>query len=121
MDTRVGWHPSYSVCVCVVCPAQFGNTCYCNSVLQALYYCAPFRERVLECGLGEESASGSLLAHLAELFKGIDLRKKRGSLTLLRKFIYKLRRENGGHGSVCGGGGGGGGGNPLCLPCQCVT
>ena len=27
---------------------NFGNTCYCNSVLQALYYCKPFREKVLE-------------------------------------------------------------------------
>jgi len=26
---------------------QFGNTCYCNSVLQALYFCRPFREKVL--------------------------------------------------------------------------
>ena len=25
---------------------QYGNTCYCNSVLQALYFCKPFRERV---------------------------------------------------------------------------
>ncbi|KAF7726079.1 hypothetical protein EC973_009053 [Apophysomyces ossiformis] len=25
---------------------NFGNTCYCNSVLQALYYCKPFRECV---------------------------------------------------------------------------
>ena len=23
---------------------NFGNTCYCNSVLQALYYCKPLRE-----------------------------------------------------------------------------
>ena len=22
---------------------NFGNTCYCNSVLQALYFCIPFR------------------------------------------------------------------------------
>ena len=22
---------------------NFGNTCYCNSVLQALYFCRPFR------------------------------------------------------------------------------
>jgi ubiquitin carboxyl-terminal hydrolase 12/46 len=27
---------------------NFGNTCYCNSVLQALYFCEPFRRAVLE-------------------------------------------------------------------------
>lgn len=27
---------------------NFGNTCYCNSVLQALYFCEPFRKAVLE-------------------------------------------------------------------------
>lgn len=26
---------------------NFGNTCYCSSVLQALYFCKPFRERIL--------------------------------------------------------------------------
>lgn len=27
---------------------NFGNTCYCNSVIQALYFCRPFREKVLQ-------------------------------------------------------------------------
>jgi hypothetical protein len=26
---------------------NYGNTCYCNSVIQALYYCKPFRDRML--------------------------------------------------------------------------
>ncbi|XP_075241401.1 ubiquitin carboxyl-terminal hydrolase 46-like isoform X2 [Convolutriloba macropyga] len=26
---------------------NYGNTCYCNAVLQALYFCRPFREQVL--------------------------------------------------------------------------
>uniref|UniRef100_A0A8R1TZY7 ubiquitinyl hydrolase 1 n=1 Tax=Onchocerca volvulus TaxID=6282 RepID=A0A8R1TZY7_ONCVO len=26
----------------------FGNTCYCNSVIQALYFCRPFREKILQ-------------------------------------------------------------------------
>jgi ubiquitin carboxyl-terminal hydrolase 9/13 len=26
---------------------NFGNTCYCNSILQCLYYAKPFRERIL--------------------------------------------------------------------------
>lgn len=25
---------------------NFGNTCYCNSVLQTLYFCRPFRCRM---------------------------------------------------------------------------
>ena len=29
---------------------NFGNTCYSNSVLQALYFCRPFREKVLKQG-----------------------------------------------------------------------
>jgi len=28
---------------------NFGNICYANSVLQALYFCSPFRELVLQC------------------------------------------------------------------------
>ncbi|KAN0019138.1 hypothetical protein ACTFIU_002340 [Dictyostelium citrinum] len=27
---------------------NFGNTCYCNSVLQVLYFCVPFRNKVLQ-------------------------------------------------------------------------
>ncbi|KYR00024.1 peptidase C19 family protein [Tieghemostelium lacteum] len=27
---------------------NFGNTCYCNSVLQALFYCQPFRDNVIK-------------------------------------------------------------------------
>lgn len=27
---------------------NFGNTCYCNSIVQALYYSIPFRENVLQ-------------------------------------------------------------------------
>ncbi|KAJ5082739.1 hypothetical protein N7532_011782 [Penicillium argentinense] len=28
-------------------PVQYGNTCYCNSILQCLYYSVPFREAVI--------------------------------------------------------------------------
>ena len=35
--------------ICVDVPlVQFGNTCYCNSVIQALYFCLPFRQHCLQ-------------------------------------------------------------------------
>ena len=27
---------------------NFGTTCYCNSIIQALYFCSPFRENLFE-------------------------------------------------------------------------
>lgn len=48
---------------------NFGNTCYCNSVLQALYSCRPFRDRVLAYGGAlPKEADENLLNCLAELF-----------------------------------------------------
>ncbi|KAL0757068.1 hypothetical protein Bca101_094736 [Brassica carinata] len=48
---------------------NFGNTCYCNSVLQALYFCAPFREQLLEYySKNNKSCEENLLTCLADLF-----------------------------------------------------
>ncbi len=48
---------------------NFGNTCYANSVLQALYFCKPFRDRMLQYASSlPASAEESLLTCLAELF-----------------------------------------------------
>lgn len=49
---------------------NFGNTCYCNSVLQALYFCKPFRGKVLAyaSALPKEGTEENLLSRLAELF-----------------------------------------------------
>ncbi|WVZ85895.1 hypothetical protein U9M48_032753 [Paspalum notatum var. saurae] len=50
---------------------NFGNTCYCNSVLQALYFCIPFREQLLEYYTNNKNpgdAEENLLTCLADLF-----------------------------------------------------
>jgi uncharacterized UBP type Zn finger protein len=47
---------------------NFGNTCYCNSVLQALYFCRPFREKVLQFGQSLPRDEDNLLNCLVELF-----------------------------------------------------
>ena len=75
---------------------NFGNTCYCNSVLQALYYCVPMRERCLEY-FAERSAEGSeddLLLSLCELFQAITSQRRRCGVFAPRRFVSQLRADN---------------------------
>lgn len=71
---------------------NFGNTCYINSVLQALYFCKMFRNRVVEydAGGGEET----ILSSLAELFQSIQASRRRTGSVAPRKFVQKIRAEN---------------------------
>lgn len=74
--------------------AQFGNTCYCNSVLQALYFCRPFREKVLAYKI-QPRRKENLLTCLADLFNSIATQKKKVGVIPPKKFISRLRKENG--------------------------
>ncbi len=71
---------------------NFGNTCYINSVLQALYFCKVFRNKVLEydAGDGEET----ILSCLAELFRSIQASRRRTGSMAPRKFVQKVKAEN---------------------------
>eukprot|EP00026_Physarum_polycephalum_P003806 Phypoly_transcript_03821.p1 GENE.Phypoly_transcript_03821~~Phypoly_transcript_03821.p1 ORF type:complete len:444 (+),score=69.75 Phypoly_transcript_03821:960-2291(+) len=76
---------------------NFGNTCYCNSVLQALYFCCPFRERLLEYMEKPPKSSeeeDNLLICLGDLFSTINNQRKKTGVLAPRKFIQKLRKEN---------------------------
>lgn len=74
---------------------NFGNTCYCNSVLQALYFCRPFREKVLEYkAKNKKKNKETLLTCLADLFQSIATRKKKTGTIAPKKFIARLRKEN---------------------------
>jgi ubiquitin carboxyl-terminal hydrolase 12/46 len=54
---------------------NFGNTCYCNSVLQALYFCRPFREKVMQYVQSlPKDYEENMLNCLAELFMQVVLR-----------------------------------------------
>ena len=86
---------------CILRPAklkmfffQFGNTCYCNSVLQALYFCQPFREKVLAYK-PQNKRKETLLTCLSDLFGSISSQKKKVGVMAPKKFVARLRKENG--------------------------
>lgn len=72
---------------------NFGNTCYSNSVLQALYFCKPFRDKVLEYKAKNKRTKETLLTCLADLFHSIATQKKKVGSIAPKKFIAKLRKE----------------------------
>lgn len=73
---------------------NFGNTCYCNSVLQALYYCHPFRDACIAHAQSSERGADDLLHCLCELFLSIYSQKRRCGILGPRRFVLKLREEN---------------------------
>jgi ubiquitin C-terminal hydrolase len=83
---------------------NFGNTCYCNSVLQALYFCRPFRARVLARAAaplpplpsrgGSNPAREPLLDALAELFASIAAQRRRSGCVAPRRFVTRVRAQN---------------------------
>eukprot|EP00884_Botryococcus_braunii_P006935 jgi/Botrbrau1/16242/Bobra.0066s0027.1 len=74
---------------------NFGNTCYSNSVLQALYFCRPFREAVLKHAEKMSVPSDdNLLNCLADLFQTISLQKKKTGVVAPKKFITTLKKNN---------------------------
>ncbi|KAL4231014.1 Ubiquitin carboxyl-terminal hydrolase 46 [Mactra antiquata] len=73
---------------------NFGNTCYCNSVLQALYFCRPFREKVLQYKHQQKNQKKeTLLSCLADLFYNIATQKKKVGTLAPKRFITRLRKE----------------------------
>ncbi|XP_059648061.1 ubiquitin carboxyl-terminal hydrolase 4-like [Cornus florida] len=76
---------------------NFGNTCYCNSVLQALYFCVPFREDLLEYygkNKNPGDAEENLLTCLAELFTQISSQKKKTGVIAPKRFVHRLKKQN---------------------------
>ncbi|CAJ0942853.1 unnamed protein product, partial [Mesorhabditis belari] len=76
---------------------NFGNTCYCNSVIQALYFCQPFREKVLQYKQQLKKSGNpkeNLLTCLADLFHNIATQKRRVGTIAPKRFITKLKKEN---------------------------
>ncbi|XP_004502418.1 ubiquitin carboxyl-terminal hydrolase 4-like isoform X1 [Cicer arietinum] len=76
---------------------NFGNTCYCNSVLQALYFCISFREQLIEYYAKHKSltnAEENLLTCLAELFSQINSQKRKTGVISPKRFIQRLKKQN---------------------------
>lgn len=76
---------------------NFGNTCYCNSVLQALYFCVPFREQLLDYYANNKNvgdAEENLLTCLADLFTQISSQKKKTGVIAPKRFVQRVKKEN---------------------------
>jgi ubiquitin C-terminal hydrolase len=87
---------------------NFGNTCYCNSVLQALYYCVPFRDHLLARSKSPGDApadlknarfsnsfpTNTILYQLAELFHEISNKKQVHGYHAPTPFLQVLRERN---------------------------
>uniref|UniRef100_A0A7C8YLA1 ubiquitinyl hydrolase 1 n=1 Tax=Opuntia streptacantha TaxID=393608 RepID=A0A7C8YLA1_OPUST len=76
---------------------NFGNTCYCNSVLQALYFCVPFREQLLEYYANNKNtvdAEENLLTCLADLFTQVSSQKKKTGVIAPKRFVQRLKKQN---------------------------
>mmetsp|Transcript_93072 Transcript_93072/g.199604 ORF Transcript_93072/g.199604 Transcript_93072/m.199604 type:complete len:561 (-) Transcript_93072:60-1742(-) len=73
------------------------NTCYANSVLQALYFCVRFRKNAIrhlhECR-EDESSNDSLFTSMAELFAQIECQKRMVGCLTPRRFLAKLRKAS---------------------------
>lgn len=64
-------------------------------MLQSLYHCVPFRERLLEHGTQRAgNVEESLLSCLYELFHHIAEQKKKGGVIGPKKFVTRLKRDN---------------------------
>jgi len=76
---------------------NFGNTCYCNSVLQALYFCIPFREQLLEYYANNKTPGDveeNLLTCLADLFMQISQAKKKTGVIAPKRFVQRVKKQN---------------------------
>ncbi|DBA83770.1 hypothetical protein WJX77_007460 [Trebouxia sp. C0004] len=74
---------------------NFGNTCYANSVLQSLYFCRPFREKLLQYAAKlPKDANDNLLTCLADLFVQIHSQKKKSGVIAPKRFVQRLKRDN---------------------------
>ncbi|MQL83041.1 hypothetical protein Taro_015534 [Colocasia esculenta] len=76
---------------------NFGNTCYCNSVLQALYFCVPFREQLLDYHANNKNtgeAEENLLTCLADLFTQISSQKKKTGVIGPKRFVQRVKKQH---------------------------
>jgi ubiquitin carboxyl-terminal hydrolase 12/46 len=67
------------------------------SLVQALYFCVPFREQLLEYYTSNKSvadAEENLMTCLADLFSQISSQKKKTGVIAPKRFVQRLKKQN---------------------------
>eukprot|EP01130_Rhizamoeba_saxonica_P009369 TRINITY_DN3802_c0_g1_i1.p1 TRINITY_DN3802_c0_g1~~TRINITY_DN3802_c0_g1_i1.p1 ORF type:complete len:290 (-),score=25.32 TRINITY_DN3802_c0_g1_i1:285-1154(-) len=74
---------------------NYGNTCYCNSVIQALYFCLPFREQVLQYTYSNRDSirQKNLIGSICRLFSQMSRFNRRYGVIEPRDFVSRVKRN----------------------------
>eukprot|EP01065_Artemidia_motanka_P019295 TRINITY_DN2289_c0_g1_i1.p1 TRINITY_DN2289_c0_g1~~TRINITY_DN2289_c0_g1_i1.p1 ORF type:complete len:512 (+),score=110.57 TRINITY_DN2289_c0_g1_i1:239-1774(+) len=88
---------------------NFGNTCYMNSVIQALYWCRPFRSQLLRYAdehpppptpadrrgsSNADPAPGGLMHQLCDLFLQLQGNKKRTGCVAPMRLVRRIKQQS---------------------------
>ena len=76
---------------------NYGNSCYCNSVIQLLYHCSPLRLRALEIYTSEaplRPPEDTILFRFCELVFLMQTHKKKKNYLGPSAFIQRIKRGN---------------------------
>ena len=72
---------------------NYGNTCYCNAVLQLLFHAQALRERLLVVSQAKPSTVDNVLTRMAELFNVLENKRSGKTCYGPKALVAKVKQE----------------------------